>query len=67
MVYKDFKDILKNALLSMCQELRNEKDIYKLSYLRKIWEAYCDILKRMMHMFAYLVSFWLTLEQAFPH
>jgi hypothetical protein len=37
MVYKDFKDILKNALLSMCQELRNEKDIYKLGYMRKIW------------------------------
>ena len=41
----------------MCNELKTENNVYKLKYLRKIWEAYNDILKRLMHMFAYLVIF----------
>jgi hypothetical protein len=56
MVYKDYKDILKTALLDMCPLLNEERDTYRLDALRKIWEAYCDIQKRLKHMFAYLVG-----------
>ena len=37
MVYKDYKDLLKSALLDMAPLLNEEKDVYKLGVLRKIW------------------------------
>jgi len=55
MVYKDYKDILKTALLEMCPVLAEERDVYRLDALRKVWDAYCDIQKRLNNMFAYLV------------
>lgn len=56
MVYKDYKDMLKAALLAMGKELAKERDVCKLRVLRMVWDAYEDILKRLKHMFAYLVS-----------
>lgn len=56
MVYKDYKDLLKTALLEMAPLLNQEKDVYRLDALRKVWEAYCDIQKRLNNMFAYLVT-----------
>ena len=35
--------------------IMEEKDIYRLKALRKVWETYEDIQNRMNHMFAYLV------------
>lgn len=62
MVYKDYKEMLKTALLTMSKEMLHERDIYKLKMLRKIFDAYEDILKRLKHMFSYLVSSSLNLE-----
>lgn len=56
MVYKDYKDLLKTALVEMSPLLYEEKDVYKLGALRKIWDAYCDMQKRINNMFAYLVQ-----------
>lgn len=56
MVYRDFKEILKTALLAMSKELAQERDIYRLQMLRKIFDAYEDILKKLRHMFAFLVT-----------
>jgi hypothetical protein len=55
MVYKDYKDLLKAAILDMAPLLNEEKDIYRLGALRKIWEAYSDMQRRLNNMFAYLV------------
>jgi hypothetical protein len=55
MVYKDYKDLLKAALLEMAPLLNEEKDVYRLAALRKVWEAYSDMQKRLNNMFAYLV------------
>jgi hypothetical protein len=55
MVYRDYKEILKMALLDMCQLINDEKDIYRLLVVRKIWDAYTDIQKRLTNMFSYLV------------
>jgi hypothetical protein len=41
MVYKDYKDLLKTALLEMAPLLNDEKDVYRLHMLHKIWETYC--------------------------
>ena len=55
MVYRDYKELLKGALLGMAPLLLEEKDICRLALLLKVWEAYCDIQKRLGNMFAYLV------------
>lgn len=55
MVYKDYKDLLKAALLEMAPLLNEEKDVCRLAALRKVWEAYSDMQKRLNNMFAYLV------------
>lgn len=55
MVYKDFKEILKNGLIIMSKSLFEERDIHKLSLLRRIFDAFEDSLKRIRHMFAILV------------
>lgn len=55
MVYKDYKEMLKGALLIMAREFNKERDICKIKVLKMIWDAYEDILKRLKHMFAYLV------------
>lgn len=39
----------------MCPIVGEERDIYRLDALRKVWDAYCDIQKRLNNMFAYLV------------
>ena len=55
MVYKDYKDLLKTTLLELSPLMLEEKEIYKLGTLRKIWDCYTDIQKRLTNMFAYLV------------
>lgn len=55
MVYKDYKDMLKGALMTMGRELNKERDVCKVRVLKMIWDAYEDIMKRLKHMFAYLV------------
>lgn len=56
MVYKDYKDIMKCAVLEISPLLLEEKDIYRLDILKKIWDCFSDIQKRLNNMFAYLVS-----------
>lgn len=56
MVYRDYKDLLKTALLEMAPLLNYEKDVYRLGALRKLWEAYADMQRRLNNMFAYLVE-----------
>lgn len=56
MVYKDYKDMLKSALITMAKQLNKERDVCKVRVLRMIWDAYEDIVKRLKHMFAYLVT-----------
>jgi hypothetical protein len=56
MVYKGYKDMLNGALIIMAAELLQERNVYKLQMLRKIFDAYEDILKRLKHMFEYLVT-----------
>lgn len=58
MVYKDYKDLLKSALLEMAPLLNEEKDVNRLGALRKIWEAYVDMQRRLNNMFAYLVCLY---------
>ena len=55
MVYRDYKELLKTGLMEMAPLLNDEKDVYRLSMLHKIWEAYCEMQKRLNNMFAYLV------------
>lgn len=40
----------------MAKEMLQERDIFKLKMVRRIFDAYEDILKRLKHMFAYLVD-----------
>ena len=40
----------------MAPLLNEEKDVYRLNILHKIWEAYCEMQKRLNNMFAYLVT-----------
>jgi hypothetical protein len=56
MVYRDYKELLKTALLEMAPLLNEEKDVYRLDALRKIWEAYSEMSRRMNNMFSYLVQ-----------
>lgn len=56
MVYKDYQDILKNAVVMMSKRIVEERDVYRLKILRKVCDAYEDILKRLKHMFAILVT-----------
>jgi hypothetical protein len=56
MVYKDYKDLLKCAVLEIAPLIQKENDIYRLANLKKVWDCYCDIQKRLNNMFAYLVS-----------
>ncbi len=42
-----------------------EKDIYKLGALYKIWEAYSDMTRRLNNMFAYLVYLNLYKNRSF--
>ena len=56
MVYKDYKDLLKCAILEISPLLQKENDIYRLVSLKKIWDCYSDIQRRLNHMFSYLVS-----------
>lgn len=58
--------MLKTALITMAKELLHEREIYKLQMLRKIFDAYEDILKRLKHMFAYLVTTSNSLESPLP-
>jgi hypothetical protein len=62
MVYKDYKELLRTALLTMTKNIFHERDIYKLRLLRQIWDAFDDIMKRLKHMFAYLVPTLTILE-----
>lgn len=59
MVYKDFKDLMRNGLIVMSKELLQEREVYKLGMLRRICDAYEDALKRIKHMFALLVTYCL--------
>ena len=56
MVFRDYQDILKNALIAMAREIVQERDVYRLKVLRRVFDAYEDILKRLKHMFAFLVK-----------
>lgn len=55
MVYKDYKDLLKCAILEISPLVQKENDIYRLGSLKKIWDCYMDIQRRLNHMFSYLV------------
>jgi hypothetical protein len=56
MVYRDYKELLKCAILEIAPLIQKENDIYRLDNLKKVWDCYCDIQKRFNNMFAYLVS-----------
>ena len=55
MVYKEYKELLKAGLLDIAPLLQEEKEVYRLGTLRKVWDCYCDMQKRLANMFAYLV------------
>lgn len=55
MVYKDYKDLLKCAVLDISPLLHKENDIYRLANLKKIWDCYSEIQRRLNNMFSYLV------------
>ena len=40
MVYKDYKDLLKCAILDISPLVNKENDIYRLASLKKIWDCY---------------------------
>ena len=42
--------------MMMSKRIVEERDVYRLKILRKVCDAYEDILKRLKHMFAILVT-----------